>query len=547
MASKKLRGKAKEGNRKRRDAVGGARKPGVPTRYPTKRAEITPGANFTLKKVFAEQIKLGKKTREARPKKGRLADISCGDWIIFRYGGRFSAFPRLFVVVTSTASYANLGQMLEVEWQKLIPSAASMEEARSAYLEIYGQDAAAQQWVSVGLGRCITQDKCAEKAHPFDLCISESFFVFLKPWEHRPTQNHTQTLRDQPIPTQNHTQAYHHSETTRDQPKTMNSNTTAARPTETSPKRGETNGGRHTKHNYATAARPLLAWALGGRCISQAPQALATTVTCAEQAAPPEVCSICAEAGNVWFGKACCGVPICAACADQHARTRSMSGAIEVTCPGNCGCMLTQAEVGKVVGASTVKSLHQNSINRATAAAPEFYPCPTPDCRMVFAIGDACEAKLTCPLCKKHSCWRCGAQPPHEGKSCPPKRDADLEPWIAETGSRRCPQCNVPVSKGTLDTQQTQENECHLMQCRVCGCKFCFQCLATITDTHRCSCTPLAHVFVDPLVGCGQTCCGQAESKAQAPPSTPAAKGKPKVRAGASVKELSEDAAGKSI
>merc|ERR1719324_2250848 len=69
------------------------------------------------------------------------------------------------------------------------------------------------------------------------------------------------------------------------------------------------------------------------------------------------------------------------------------------------------------------------------------------------------------------------------------------------TGTRQCPKCQMATTKENLDKQTEQRSECHKMQCRNCGTRFCFKCLAVLTDTYTCGCTKDKHGFVDPRTG----------------------------------------------
>merc|ERR1712207_122686 len=72
---------------------------------------------------------------------------------------------------------------------------------------------------------------------------------------------------------------------------------------------------------------------------------------------------------------------------------------------------------------------------------------------------------------------------------------------MKETGSKQCPGCKMVVTKENLDCQSGQSSECHKMMCRNCGTRFCFKCLALLTDTYACKCTDKRHQFVDPHTG----------------------------------------------
>lgn len=59
----------------------------------------------------------------------------------------------------------------------------------------------------------------------------------------------------------------------------------------------------------------------------------------------------------------------------------------------------------------------------------------------------------------------------------------------------------MAVTKQNIGKQKTQSAECHKMLCRNCGTRFCFKCLAVLTDKFACGCTHKKHGFVDPDTG----------------------------------------------
>merc|ERR1719446_1052609 len=69
------------------------------------------------------------------------------------------------------------------------------------------------------------------------------------------------------------------------------------------------------------------------------------------------------------------------------------------------------------------------------------------------------------------------------------------------TGTRQCPKCRIGISKHSLHEQHTQRRECHKMLCRNCGTRFCFKCLAVLTDAFTCGCSKNKHGFIDPYSG----------------------------------------------
>jgi len=145
------------------------------------------------------------------------------------------------------------------------------------------------------------------------------------------------------------------------------------------------------------------------------------------------------------------------------------------------------------------------------AAGHDIYACPTPDCQMRVAVEEGEVARLQCPMCKRNSCLRCGAQPFHRGVTCAQyaaktKRpgsaaEAGFKRWMQKTGTKQCPGCRMAVTKEDLDKQETQRSECHKMLCRLCGTRFCFKCLKVLTSSFTCGCSIDMHGFIDPKTG----------------------------------------------
>ena len=63
--------------------------------------------------------------------------------------------------------------------------------------------------------------------------------------------------------------------------------------------------------------------------------------------------------------------------------------------------------------------LVKRSLELALAADDALVACPTPDCpNRVWLVDGEDLPRLVCPLCRRESCVRCGAQPFHFGLSC---------------------------------------------------------------------------------------------------------------------------------
>jgi len=205
----------------------------------------------------------------------------------------------------------------------------------------------------------------------------------------------------------------------------------------------------------------------------------------------------------------------CAQCVLRHAEARLAAGATSITCP-ECCTPLAERDLRKLLPSELIDRLLSRSLEKAVATASDLWSCPTPNCPMRVALEEGELPRLKCTICNKTSCLKCGVQPWHRGLTCEQsraKRGADtrkrkrddgmagLMKWIEETGTKQCPTCNMAVTKQNIDKQKTQYQECHKMCCRNCNTRFCFKCLAVLSDSYTCGCTINAHGFIDPRTG----------------------------------------------
>lgn len=231
-----------------------------------------------------------------------------------------------------------------------------------------------------------------------------------------------------------------------------------------------------------------------------------------------DVCKICCCDTSPWRSvRLACGHGwYCASCMLRHAEARLEMGAASITCP-ECSAILAERDLRKLLPTETIERLLARSLEQAVNCAADIRACPTPNCPMRVALEEGDVARFKCTMCKKESCLRCGRQPFHRGLTCEEysekmknntkaakkERQADrlFEQWMQETGTKQCPCCRMAVTKQNLDRQQTQYSECHKMSCRNCGTKFCFKCLAILSESYTCGCTIDAHGFINPVTG----------------------------------------------
>jgi len=224
------------------------------------------------------------------------------------------------------------------------------------------------------------------------------------------------------------------------------------------------------------------------------------SICCSEDVAPQGAVRLSCQHG--WY---------CSSCMTKFAQARLELGAVHVPCP-QCGETVAEHDLRRLLPKEVLDKLLDRSLEQAVSCQADLCACPTPSCPMRVALEDGETGRLKCPLCKKTSCVRCGAQPYHRGLSCEKhaermrkrggKEDEEsLLRWMQETGTKQCPTCRMAVTKQNLEKQLTQRSECHKMMCRNCSTKFCFKCLAVLTAGFTCGCTIDAHGFVNPTTG----------------------------------------------
>jgi len=218
----------------------------------------------------------------------------------------------------------------------------------------------------------------------------------------------------------------------------------------------------------------------------------------------PAEASVLLGCGHGWY---------CLECLNRFVEARLEIGtAGDVPCP-ECKVSIPEDALCAVLPKKTIFRLHALSIEQkamASGAIPR--SCPTPNCRMRKTFAEGVSGRMFCPACLQESCWLCGTQPYHDGRTCEQhanrerargqKTDEDLLfEWMDQTGTRQCPKCQIATTKENLERQKEQRSECHKMLCRNCGTKFCFKCLSILTDTYTCGCSKNKHGFVDPNTG----------------------------------------------
>jgi hypothetical protein len=233
---------------------------------------------------------------------------------------------------------------------------------------------------------------------------------------------------------------------------------------------------------------------------------------CCEDAPPGQAHRLSCRLQHGWY---------CSSCMLRHAEARLEMGAVEVTCP-ECNEALAECELKAIIPHSVIDRLQNRSLEQAVSAVADLRACPTPNCTMRVALEEGEPPRFKCPLCRKASCLLCGAQPYHKDLTCEEyaarkalqsksrkdlqsksreDAEASFQRWLEETGTKKCPTCSAPVSKENLEKQGSQRVECHKMMCRNCDTRFCFKCLAKLTDSYSCGCSIDQHGFCDPRTG----------------------------------------------
>lgn len=227
----------------------------------------------------------------------------------------------------------------------------------------------------------------------------------------------------------------------------------------------------------------------------------------------PETCSICCDdvAASQAVRLRCQHGWYCTSCMARCVEARLDMGTVQQACP-ECKEELAEHELKSMIPQELMDRLLARSLEQAVASTADLRPCPTPNCPMRVALEADDTGQFSCTLCEKSSCLRCGAQPYHRRLTCEQhaakmqkqkkRRDSTgIFQWMKKTGSKQCPSCKMVVTKETIKNQDTQQSECHKMMCRNCGTRFCFKCLAILTENYSCGCTKDEHGFVDPHTG----------------------------------------------
>lgn len=198
----------------------------------------------------------------------------------------------------------------------------------------------------------------------------------------------------------------------------------------------------------------------------------------------------------------------CPECIKRFVDARLDAGiAGDVPCP-DCGLPISEKDLITLLPTKTILRLHSRNIEQKDVASGA-RACPTPNCPWRLSLNAAGSGeRQTCPLCEVESCLLCGASPYHEGRTCEEHRasllnkdDQSFFNWMEATGSKQCPTCKMATTKENLEKQTQQRSECHKMLCRNCGTRFCFKCLAILTENYTCGCTIDRHGFIDPHTG----------------------------------------------
>lgn len=226
-----------------------------------------------------------------------------------------------------------------------------------------------------------------------------------------------------------------------------------------------------------------------------------------------EECSICTERVGVREAirlRPCLHGWYCVTCFQRAVDAKMADGATlqAIGCP-ECRRSISEALLRALLTKKQMEKLHRQDLEAAVASCATLRPCPTPDCRNLVALEDGVQPRLRCDLCRKEHCLLCSASPYHVGQTCEEHlaslKDASaesaLKKWMAEVGAKQCPKCRAVVTKHNLRSQATQAEECHKMICRGCRTRFCFGCLAILSETSTCGCTPDNHGFIDPDTG----------------------------------------------
>lgn len=90
--------------------------------------------------------------------------------------------------------------------------------------------------------------------------------------------------------------------------------------------------------------------------------------------------------------------------------------------------------------------------------------CSTPDCNgLVRRPGCLCKRRVTCTVCEKDTCFKCG-KAWHDSKCVVEELDGAIARYLLVAN---CAKCNAPITKN---------GACNHMTCSRCNYEFCWIC-----------------------------------------------------------------------
>ena len=109
--------------------------------------------------------------------------------------------------------------------------------------------------------------------------------------------------------------------------------------------------------------------------------------------------------------------------------------------------------------------------------------CPTPDCRMVYAVSEVEGRRFICAECGTHVCTKCHVQY-HDGLTCKMYHagkhgEEEFQLWLKADPSKRkhCSSCRAPIEK---------VDGCNKVTCSQCHANLCWVCLEYFQTEDQC-------------------------------------------------------------
>jgi TRIAD3 protein (E3 ubiquitin-protein ligase RNF216) len=140
---------------------------------------------------------------------------------------------------------------------------------------------------------------------------------------------------------------------------------------------------------------------------------------------------------------------------------------------GECREHISMRELERTMPEPVLRRLFQTEVMNAVVNSDLQHLVKCHKCGFI-AVFEA-KGPMRCPECKAHTCSGCGAEHPHDGKTCEQMKAIDKNRLVEEKMSdaviRICPRC---------DAQFMKEEGCNKMECPRCHTWICYFCRQVI-------------------------------------------------------------------